>query len=410
MGDDRLTAARDLAAAPGFGELFGALRMRLEAGGTPATVTLPALSDQARTALADLLGLDGRPGLRPRVRITDIDEALRTSRVGLDLRETLEALGGPLADRRAERDADRAAWDEVWAQMHGTAQPRDRAWLDDLRTSGIAARLAGSPNKARDLLTDAVAVVARLPARAIGLGVLAAEVTGDAHALDRGRPLATLVLRWAARATDRDAVPVAARDWRQLWADVGVVCDAVSASVLVMGLRPEGDGLLARTLRDHAAAGAPARITLRHLGHETLALSPTTVFVCENPAVAATAADRLGARCAPLVCVEGMPDTAADRLLHQLRATGCTIAFHADFDWGGLSIGNVLVDRHDARPWRFTSDEYAMAVAHHAGTTLPPRAVEARWDPYLGDTLRRRGRRVLEEHVLDDLLNDLAVG
>jgi uncharacterized protein (TIGR02679 family) len=406
--DDLTAAARDLAAGPGFGELFAALRDRLEAGGEPATVTLPPLSREARRALADLLGLDSLPSPRRRVRIADVDKALRSSRMGAGLGEVLVALGGPLVDRRADRAGTRAAWTRLWEELHAGSDPEQQAWLEGLRTSGVAARLAGSVTAAHRLLADAQAVVERLPAGAVGLGVLAADVTGDPHALDRGQPLATVVLRWAARTTGRNGVPSAARDWRQLWADVGVVCDPVSASVLVLGLRMPGAGLLARTLDGHARAGEPLRVTLRQLVREPpLAAAAGTVFVCENPAVVAVAADRLGPSCRPLVCVEGMPDTAADRLLARLRDGGVELVFHADFDWGGVRIGNVLATRHGARPWRFRASDYADAVDRHAGTAITPRPAEAVWDPALATALRTHGRRIVEEQVIDDLLGDL---
>lgn len=408
MGHDDLTArVRDLAAVPGFGELFAALRDRLEAGGAPATVTLAPLSEDARRALADLLGSDTHVRSRPRVRLADVDAALRSSRVGAGVRDALEVLGGPLVDRRADRAGTRAAWAAMWEELHAGPSPEQAIWLEELRASGVAARLAGSPAAARRLLSAALGVIDRLPAEAVGLGMLATDVTGDPHALDRGEPLATLVLRWAAQITGRDGVPSAARDVRQLWADVGVVCDPVSASVLVLGLRATGAGLLDRTLDSHARAGEPLRVTLRQLIREPVTATGSVVFVCENPAVVSAAADRLGSSTRPLVCVEGMPDTAADRMLRRLRDSGCELAFHADFDWGGVRIGNVLATRYAARPWRFEAADYTDAVARHTGTAIPPRATEATWDPTLGNALRAHGRRIVEEQVVDDLLSDL---
>ena len=75
------------------------------------------------------------------------------------------------------------------------------------------------------------------------------------------------------------------------------------------------------------------------------------VFVCENPGVVAAAADALGQRCAPLVCTEGLPSTAAVALLRQLCDGGARVRFHADFDGAGIRIGNLLVEWFHAAPW-----------------------------------------------------------
>lgn len=85
------------------------------------------------------------------------------------------------------------------------------------------------------------------------------------------------------------------------------------------------------------------------------------VYVCENPAVVAAAAERLSAGCAPLVCVEGQPKAAAHRLLGQLVEAGARLLYHGDFDWPGLAIANQLFNRHGATAWRFQAAGYEVA-------------------------------------------------
>ena len=57
------------------------------------------------------------------------------------------------------------------------------------------------------------------------LATLAARLTGDSHALDRGKPLSNLVLR-ASGNPDR----------RTAWSDLGVVIDDLSAPALCLNL------------------------------------------------------------------------------------------------------------------------------------------------------------------------------
>jgi uncharacterized protein (TIGR02679 family) len=129
------------------------------------------------------------------------------------------------------------------------------------------------------------------------------------------------------------------------------------------------------------------------------------VYVCENPNVVAAAAHRLGARSAPLVCVEGQPKTAARLLLTGLAAAGVRLAYHGDFDWPGLRIANLIIRRHGAVPWRMNAADYARAAG---GSLLEGLPVDAVWDERLRPAMQAAGRAVHEEQVLADLLADLA--
>ena len=67
------------------------------------------------------------------------------------------------------------------------------------------------------------------------------------------------------------------------------------------------------------ADGQPKRLTLRHIATEKMSFTASTVFVCENPVVVAEAADVLGVSAPPIVCTEGIPNTAALLLLAHVR-------------------------------------------------------------------------------------------
>jgi uncharacterized protein (TIGR02679 family) len=197
---------------------------------------------------------------------------------------------------------------------------------------------------------------------------------------------------------------------RRLWRAVGLDCDALSSDVLVLGLRPRGDGLAARQLRECADAGEPRRLTLRELSRASLAVAPgTAVYVCENPAVVEAAADALGARSAPLVCVEGLPSVAGLALLKALAAGGACLRVHADLDWAGLRIvARVLSAAGSAEPWRMSAANHRAALAASAhGPPLDGRRASAHWDLELVPAMLEGGRAVLEEQVLDVLLADL---
>src|SRR5262249_52381471 len=130
------------------------------------------------------------------------------------------------------------------------------------------------------------------------------------------------------------------------------------------------------------------------------------IYVCENPAVIATAADELAEACPPMVCVGGQPSTAVSHLLLAMVASGAVLHYHGDFDWGGIRIANLLRTRVPLTPWRFSAEGYG-AAAVRASSPLGGTPVAASWDAHLQANLLRYGVGVHEALVLPDLLGDL---
>jgi uncharacterized protein (TIGR02679 family) len=412
----KATAVRAALGRPELRRLWEAARYRLEAGNAAQTFLVHDLSDAEAAALAGILGTAVQRRGSQRISIARLERALRESRFGLGLRDVLELLAGPLVDRGAERAAAARARDDAWqrAAAHPALarHPVLASWLDESRRSGTLLRSARAMKISEaELLGRALDVLARLPAAGVSLPVLAAEVTGDAHALDPDRSLGSVVLRAGSQLVGLPGPPSCAAERRHLWAALGVLCDPLSAQALVWGLRPAGQGLVARHLCEYADAGEPRRLTLRELRRERLSVAAgAQVFVCENPAVVAAAAERAGSARSALVCSEGMPSSAVMELLGALAASGARIRVHADFDWGGLRIGNFLAAQLSSfEPWRFSRVDYERALAAcRDAAPLAGDGVEAAWDSELGAALAARSKAVLEEHVLDLLLGDLA--
>jgi uncharacterized protein (TIGR02679 family) len=411
-----LARVRAILGAPDLGPVVKSVRRRLEDGGGDArTLTLRQAPLATRVALANLLGWSFIPDEPVRVPLGALDRALRESAAGVGLREALELLGAELRDRREERRAGRAErerrWSDAAATLAAAERPELAAWLDGLRAGALARAARAARRSEAALLDDALRVALRLPAGGRLLPVFAGEVLDDPHALDPGAALTPLVLRAAAAVAGWDEVPPAAAARRRLWAEVGVDCDALSATVLVHGLRPGGDALLARQLREAADAGEPRRITLRELERSDLAFASPAIHVCENPAVVAAAADALGPRSTALVCSEGVPTTAVTRLLERAAACGARLLVHADLDWAGLRIAGQLLALPGAEPWRLCAGDYEAAVAGgRVGPALEGRPAIAPWDPALPAAMASAGRSVPEERVLEALLRDLGQG
>lgn len=332
---------------PGPAKVLATARARIERGAANAMLRVE-LTDDEREQVGRLLGIDWQVSRRP---ITL--KALRAALTGATstLEDLLEAVGGPLIDRRELRAAAaRSRLDERQAARAELAQHLPDALVEQVAAACLPTRAPLA--RARQLAR----VAAELPAE-VYLPVLAAECFGDSHALDRNRSLGRAAARMAAL-LGGVSVPsgsLTAQEWRDAWASVQVSCDRVSTMVLTLNLPLTGpDPVPALT----GAAGEPVWLTARLLDRagppDPL---PDNVFVCENPSVLESAADRLGARCRPLICTFGIPSQAALMLTRMLDEAGVRLFVRADNDRAGQQIvAAVQASAPHSVPWRFDID------------------------------------------------------
>ncbi len=343
------------------------LRGPLERGNR--TTRLTGLSRETRHALRPVLGRPVTGDVR--VVLLELDQ-----RLGRPLVEVVESLTGPLRDRAAER----AARAEPLAILAAV----DQDWAAAVRSSGVLSRLADAEQVAQ----HAVEVRAQLPGPSRLRTHLAAAVTGDAHALDDGQPLAAVVLR----GVNAGVLPATAAERRAVWESVGVQADNVSTSVLTLGLRPRAGGPLVEA----ADRGDPVHLTPWDLQRRDVHVHGP-VLVVENPSVLEAFALRHGGDFA-VVCTAGWPAHVALDLLTRLDTP---LSYHGDLDWRGVEICSWLVERQGVRPWRMTVEAY---LAAPGGGALTGRPAATPWDPQLAQIMAERGVAVHEEQVVESLL------
>ncbi|HEX3592109.1 MAG TPA: TIGR02679 family protein [Pseudonocardiaceae bacterium] len=399
--------------------LLHRMRRRLELGRPlTGTVTLAEATPKQRRAVGRLLGRRVGTARSLTVSLDELDRLVRASGAAADgLAAAAEVLLGTVPNRASEAAARQAAWSAAVQPVTDLVARRPelepwRTWLD---STGLLRRLATDVDDVATLADQVVRVLDNLPSRGVALGRLAATVTGDAHALDDGRPLATLCLS-AIRVLVAGTAAIGdglASDRRATWASVGVHRDELSSTVLCLGLPGGTSTMVGRMIALATESGEPCALTLRQLSRDPtdlgrdLGVGDRPVHLCENPIVLASAADELGSACPPLVCLNGQPSTAVVRLLDLLAGSGATFAYHGDFDWGGIRIANALRARIDWTPWRYDTPAYQAALSSATGGTLIGRPADAAWDPELRPALVRHGVHVQEELVLADLIDDL---
>lgn len=407
-------------------------------------VRLHEPSAEQRAAAVRLVGRPRRTGSALSVDLAVVEEILRRGPWPAGLADAVEALTGPVIDRRAARESEAAAWESARDRLIDAADrfPGLRDWWDawcaagGLKRSARAEALRSahipSPLIAEDLVRGVASVLEVLPAAGEPLAVLARRMVGDAHGLDASRPLGRL----AAAVVGAAFAPEAAASGRgssarDAWAAAGVVLSNVASTVLCLGVPGastagiEGASGSPRTatstsLEAMRAARMPLLLTLdqvRSGGVRTLQRS-SVVHVCENPTVVEVVAERW-ARATPsasspgvaapvLVCTGGQPSTAVLELLRVLTGDGAECRYHGDCDWAGLRIARSLSTHVAWVPWRYTAADYLAAVQVGAPSRdLVGSPAESPWDPGLATAMESCGLAVEEEAMADLLAADV---
>ena len=203
--------------SPALVPLWMAVRGRLSRNGRQATgrLAVHCADHEHRDAIGQLLGRAVGPDVS--VDLAALDRLLRSSAAGAGLVDVVEAVTGPIPDRRAA----------AAAEQHRRASLRDQAlaaaaaagldgqtwlpdWLDRVWRSGIVGRLPS--DEAHRLLTQAITTLGLVLDKSPRLrsrGELAEQVTGTAHGLDDDTLLNRLVLRGIALATTGAAASAA---------------------------------------------------------------------------------------------------------------------------------------------------------------------------------------------------------
>ncbi|BAD59286.1 TIGR02679 family protein [Nocardia farcinica] len=404
---------RRILGGPETAWLMSRLRERI-ARGLPLTgsVRLQHPSPEQRAAVERLLGRRAGATAGISVPLDRLDEQLRRAGIHADgLEAAVRLLTGPVAVRSEAAAAADRAWSMAFAPGDRLAlrHPELAGWWQRVKVSGTIRRLTGDPDAAAALLTTVGAALDALPVHREPLGVFAARVLGRAHALDAGEPVAAIVLSaLRARASLGDDT-----DRRTVWRTAGLIVDELSSTVLTLGLTTAGRSPAEQMVNLARATGQPLVLTLRQIRDSMAAFDTADtgryiVSVCENAAVVAAAADRLGPDCPPLVCTAGQPSAAVIGLLDLLTAAGGRLRYHGDFDWPGLTIAGGLYRRYRWQPWRFTAADYASCEPPVATAPLTGIPVQAEWDTELTVAMSRRGIQIEEELTLPQLLADLA--
>jgi uncharacterized protein (TIGR02679 family) len=423
--------------------------------GVRGYATIANISDMERSTLDRFYETYSPPaqGETKRYSLKKFEQLLMNSRFGLKVPELLELLNGePILTRREQalrikeewEDVIRSAMEETFAAAPDGVDSPVRSWAQGLmeessppspgsRTLRIV--FAKSPEEARlclkCCLTALNGVVASRTERPIRLPILAAQTTGNAHALDWKYPLGRLFW-WGLTAIHGQALVGEVSEDNQL--ELADLSDASDSQAILIREGYRRGGVADDDLSSQAIVYAPELfriceervLTLRQverLSPERLTqMRYTRIYMVENPSVFAElidadawARERAEAAAPVILCGNGQPSTAVVKLLDALLSNreGAALYYAGDLDPAGLGIAQSLRLRYPQafRAWRMDKEQYLRYA--HRGVLLTEaessrlKECQYEWDAALANALSENGVKLHQELWVDELIRDM---
>jgi len=390
----------------------------IELGRVGGQITLEDTTPGERREIASFLGKAPYRETDIKVRLVDVDRALRQSGFACELPDLLNAFfhGKPLVTRpqqramRAIHEADfRAALASIAIEL--PEDSRGRHWLlqgqhgQDWLFSHYRNEPAEEQERQLNMVRYVVSALDQLPSSRSPerLALFAQRISGDPHTFDPDRAEGRLfrhalidLVSLSDGASPLDRVPPP-----DLFANAGLLVDTISSNVAVFNL---AGAIYHNGILDPLPQAAGERVLLLPLRQllEWQSAQPATadIYVFENPQVfeeviAGLTRSNSGKTLPTLVCTSGWPSTAAIMLLDQLLAPQVSqqapqqaprqgdhkgrpyyaspaqvqeaanqLYYSGDFDLAGLKIATYLVERYPGRChlWRFDPESYVKAL------------------------------------------------
>lgn len=393
----------------GLSRLLEKLREKyVEVGQVGGQIVIDDSAPNERRELASFLGKAPYRDTTIKIRLSDIDTALRRSGFACTLPEVLSAFfpDQSLVTRREQRAAHSTHQSDFHTALQTIMlqQPdetRGRHWLEQGQhgIEWLYTRYKNAPKDEQERQLQIIHTVASAlnqlpnPTTPERLALFAQRTSGNPHTLDADTATGRLFLLalhdllstpTQSTTNENEDAALSAQPSRdriealRLYASVGLLVDTISSNVAAFNLHKatyhngQTDSLL------QAAGARVLLLPLRQLQEwQHVTPAKTAIYVCENPQVF----EELIARCPPeytppsLLCTSGWPSVAAILLLDLLLAQSPAnhLYYSGDFDLKGLQIAAYLLARYPERchSWRFDVDAYIVAL-HNGGVPASP--------------------------------------
>ena len=396
---------------PEYGRIFKEMRKKWESlGRTAGRVTVANATGEEKKALERFLGRAmEEAGIA--FSLPEFEKALGETRYGqVSLKELLEEyFGEPMVGNQERRQQKKNREAKFWEELEGEIREaegkgrlgeegagEDKAaektvsgeiisWIREMReqkSQGYAVMMREyqkSPESAKERIREIARCLETcrpLPGqegaerhrwKGIRLAVLAAETTGNPHALDRQTAAGTL-LSYVLCRRDGSPFPENARQWKELYEKNGIWVDELSSTVAAFGIHLMTDEGLHPAYEGYWQRREACIISLANLTHAGSAFGESEkIYIVENEMVFSELIQQLSGYPATLLCTSGQPRTAAYKLM-ELLCEGCqniSFWYAGDMDPEGLDIAQRIALSFPGRVhiWRMSPEDYEKALS-----------------------------------------------
>ncbi|MDD2972870.1 MAG: TIGR02679 family protein [Lachnospiraceae bacterium] len=408
---------------------FELLRKKWESlGKTGGRITLEDSTPEERQAMEKMMG---KVYADPKVVIslTSFEEMLQKTRFApVTLHELLEAyFGREIRSNQDRKQEKKEIRDRFFSSCKAYFQKRQEAekqdvldWIshmEDKQCGGYAVllrELKAEEETARNMLCvvgDAL-ISALQNGEDIPIAVLAAQVSGNPHYLDRGSVPGNLFMQGLCSAKDR-AYPKCSSEWKERLLETHILPDDISSMVTTLGVHLQIEDQVHPAVEEFCNRKEPVVLTALNLRKATAAWTETKrVYIVENEMVFTYLADRACEDKVALMCTSGQMRNAALEIIDLLADSDTQIYYSGDMDPEGMGIADRLWQRfpENVHIWRMSPKEYQKAISNEEIDKRSLTMLNSLKNRELQDTARhilQKKCAAYQENILTELSRDI---
>lgn len=417
-----------------FDRCFLMMRSKWESyGRTAGQVILKDSAPEERAALEGVLGRHFPQGV-VRFSLAEFERALETSRFGaVPLKELLEAyFGEPVEAKKDRREKQRQDKDGFLERM-GRERENIAGWIRALQEQKrygyqmFTAEYDRDRRQAEALLRQTGECLEFLAERRsreeppIHLALLAARVTGNPHAFDRGQAGGQLLTHAFCFLSGQE-FPQSAAQRSTLFFENGVQTDEISSTVAAFGIHLETEQGLHPAYEGYIARREPCVLTLSNLanvrgayGSRPGADGTKPVYIVENEMVFSHLLNTIPSGAFTLLCTSGQPRTAAFILMDLLAENNARFFYAGDLDPEGMVIADRLWRRYKGKLeiWHMAKEDYRKSMSEEKVEGRRLVMLDKLTHPVLAETavlLKREGAAGYQEALVEEMREDILKG
>ncbi|MDO5573787.1 MAG: TIGR02679 domain-containing protein [bacterium] len=363
------------------------------------------------------------------ISLTEFENMLQTTRfASVKLHELLEVYFErkirSKQERKQEKEKKREEFFSNCIEYFACKEEKEKnnvlKWILDMKEKQIGGftlvlhELQVNEESARKMLytTGNALIKAFRNEEYIPLAVIAAQVSGNPHYLDRGSTFGNLFMQGICSIQGRE-YPKSAVEWKERLLGAHILPDDISSMVTTLGIHLQIGEHIHPAVEAFCSMREPLILTALNLREVSSAWVDTKrVYIVENEMVFSYLAGRIGENKTALMCTSGQIRNAAFEVIDLLIKNDTEIYYSGDMDPEGMGIADRLWRKFPERVriWRMSAEDYQNAVSNEKIEERSLTMLGNLMNPQLKQTaevILQKKRAAYQENILEDLFLDI---